>query len=637
MNRTRSPQITAEILSTGEHVHKIRHVPLPGSNGGAVHKSPSPSALDGMREKSYAAKSKLRAVSTSLQLSSKPQSVLSTPSHKESDGIMNQESRPALPVLSHLTCEMLNELKDSVHSHSSRQSSVFNLVEYDNRNRNIRSTKPFVDRSLFFILSDPETLLKSFRNESNPEYKDSPLPHLDAYRLKDAFGDWNQRNGALIFDSLLITVEALFRPPPELDTQKSPRLKPSRKDAMSSQTSEGALSSDSVLPTPARYLSDEELAHIVMICIHALTSLVSTSWPSTWSQIRTFRGWGVVLPVAPPHADHTNGFAQLVSIVDELEFEPALRLADRLLRGIGTRMCFEHILANLGHRNGSSATLQPGSLATIICKHLAVVERVAIAKKAKLKANQTPAEDPGWTVTATFLEWLRTTIIKQFEGKAEINKWGSVGAAITLLDQFRKCCLNTCRSFELTTTDKNLSNLNLREDMFSMPYLNERIDAVQEPLDFLNWKKLPNSVHLFEFPFLFREAYLVAYFRTINLNRMMDQGQQWGRTTYIGRRFGNILEDHHWGTLNHRLRVSMEEFLRLDISRVSPLKDTLDQLWGQEMRMLSKPLKVNIGMQEGEVGFDQGGVTYEFFRLVLGEAFKPDNGKSFIFLLYGAN
>jgi len=64
----------------------------------------------------------------------------------------------------------------------------------------------------------------------------------------------------------------------------------------------------------------------------------------------------------------------------------------------------------------------------------------------------------------------------------------------------------------------------------------------------------------------------------------------------------------------------------LDVSRENPLKDTLDQLWGQEKRMLLKPLKVKMGHEEGEVGQDHGGVTYEFFRVVLGEAFQPENG-----------
>jgi|TARA_R110002003_G_scaffold25_24_gene1332 hypothetical protein len=72
--------------------------------------------------------------------------------------------------------------------------------------------------------------------------------------------------------------------------------------------------------------------------------------------------------------------------------------------------------------------------------------------------------------------------------------------------------------------------------------------------------------------------------------------------------------------------VTLSEYLVLDISRDHPLQDALNQLWGLEKRMLLKPLKVNMGKHEGEVGADHGGVTYEFFRVVLSQAFQPDHG-----------
>lgn len=46
--------------------------------------------------------------------------------------------------------------------------------------------------------------------------------------------------------------------------------------------------------------------------------------------------------------------------------------------------------------------------------------------------------------------------------------------------------------------------------------------------------------------------------------------------------------------------------------------------------MLLKPLKVKMGHKEGEVGLDHGGVTYEFFRVVLSEAFRPENGELYL-------
>ncbi|KAF1956918.1 hypothetical protein CC80DRAFT_592942 [Byssothecium circinans] len=594
-SRSNGSQIISETLSNGQHVHKIRHVPGTGSNGRVSNRTTDPPSLQGVSEAPHLGRAKMRTKSGSLHLSSRLISEIVTPMPTQNNTtnhaeVSEQGYQPSLPVTPFLTCDILDKLKDEVYHGRNEQSSHFNcFVEYDNAHRHFRPSKPFVNRSLFFTLSDPETLLKSFRDISNPDYQDSPLPHLDAYRLTNAFSDWNRRNGALVFDSLWIAAGALFRPPPELDTQKSPRLKPSRKDAPSDHASERSPPFES-------------------------HSVKSTRWSNIWPQLRKFRGWGVILPGPPSQTDSNNGFARLVSIVDELEYEPAVRLADRLLRGIGTRMCFEHILVRLGNgdeRHGkTSEPLQASPLLSILIEHLAVVERIATARKAKHKANQSRTEDPGWTVTAIFLEWLRTVIIKKFDGKAEVNKWSSVGAAISILERLHV----------------HMSDLNLQEDMFSIPYLNEHIDTTKEPTAFLDWEERPNSFHLFQFPFLFKDAYLVAYFRAINFNRMFDQFQQAGRTSHLEQRFSVLLDDIHRQILNDRIRVTTDDFLRLDVHRDDPLKQTLDHLWGREKRMLLKPLKVEIGKGQGEVGLDQGGVTYEFFRIVLGEAFTPANG-----------
>jgi hypothetical protein len=336
-------------------------------------------------------------------------------------------------VASTLSCDVLDRLKTQVHHRRRNQSTDFNfVVDYDS-NRHFRPAKPFVNRSLFYTLSDTETLLQSFHDHSE-SFKDSPLPHLDSARLTHSFRDWNQRNGALVFDALWVTVEALFTPPPEIGRQKSPRLKPSRKSACAGgrQKPSGQTDATSV---ESRYLSDQEAAHIVMICIHALTSLVPVGWARTWDQLRKLRSWGVIVPNATPNSDDYAD--PYLSIIDELEYEPALRLTDRLLRGIGTRNCFEHILATIHNKDNEEAPkLQ--SFTDVVFKHLEVAEQVALASKRRMSANPKPSEDPGWTITATFMEWLRTTIVKQWDSKVELNRWSNVGTAVRLLDQLCK-------------------------------------------------------------------------------------------------------------------------------------------------------------------------------------------------------
>jgi hypothetical protein len=453
-NTTPRPRMEAETLQStrtpdetsrnGYRIYGIRHQ-LPGLNADKYpsFKSSKSNLFDGAVDMDTQTPHKRASHSIHGRCTSKVAAqVLSPAAHQKVHSKKGINRPPTLPVVTHLDCDILERLKEEVHHHRRKQSSDCGfVVDYD-ANVKYRPTKPFVNRSIFYVLSNPETLLRSFHERYSEAFKDSPLPHLDSTRLTRAFRDWNRRNGALIFDSLWIAVKALFTPPPELDVQKSPRLKATRR-APSTESSPvqvpGIGDQDATFD---RYLNDEEAAHIIIICIHALTSLVPVGWPHTWAQLRIFRSWGIILPKAPT----TDNFSDpWIKIIDELEYEPALRLADRLVRGIGARTCFAHILATLHPHDDQSERLhQPGGqtqLQELLLQHLIVAERAALASKTSLKSHRSFAADPGWTITAIFMEWLKTIIIKEWDSKANVNKWSNVGSSIMLLKLFCKCLI----------------------------------------------------------------------------------------------------------------------------------------------------------------------------------------------------
>jgi hypothetical protein len=80
------------------------------------------------------------------------------------------------------------------------------------------------------------------------------------------------------------------------------------------------------------------------------------------------------------------------------------------------------------------------------------------------------------------------------------------------------------------------------------------------------------------------------------------------------------------GTLLSRLQKALSHYLVLEVRRDNLLVDALNQLWRRERRELMRPLKVRMGMDEGEEGVDHGGVQQEFFRMAMGEAFSPEYG-----------
>lgn len=79
--------------------------------------------------------------------------------------------------------------------------------------------------------------------------------------------------------------------------------------------------------------------------------------------------------------------------------------------------------------------------------------------------------------------------------------------------------------------------------------------------------------------------------------------------------------------LDQRMKSLQEAYLVLRINRHSVLSDANDQLWHRSRSELAKPLRVRMGMEEGEIGHDLGGVQIEFFKLACMEALDPDYGK----------
>ncbi|KAL1629976.1 hypothetical protein SLS54_000835 [Diplodia seriata] len=517
------------------------------------------------------------------------------------------QSTKTVFATTHLTCAIMEDLKRIAMSDGSIPDTRTRdaIIEPASSLLNSGSKKSWriVDECLFRCLSNPRILLKSFREKTTAwTRRSTPLAHLDAWEMEHAFRSWQSINGSLIYDSLWYSLECLFTPPPELKIRKPARAKKHVPDGMPKGRDYGQ----------SDYVSDEEAAHIIMVCIHALTSLVTRGKPNAWKFVRGLRPFGWISPNDTPNlADNqtTVPYTPMwLMITDQLEYEPALRLATRLVRAIGARRCFFEMLRNT---SGEYPKRTDWAM-TIVCKHLVDCERYRRVGLFRAKWDEERVMDTwsNWTIAGTFVEWLKTIVMKNWTGQHELKRWDATGAAAEILSNLY-----------------DYSNLNIHRHMYELAYFKYKLDTTELINSYLSRKHDPNHLHILHFPFFFPSGLLVQYFRALNFSVMSRHYTTAGNNYHLQDRFSrHFLSDQWRDYLDQHYGTASNRYLSLDVRRSHVLEDTFDQLWGLEQRQLLLPLKVRVGKLEGEQGVDQGGVAQEFFRVALAEAFNPDNG-----------
>lgn len=536
------------------------------------------------------------------------------------------QPRNTLFATTHLTCAIMEDLKriamsdGSIPDTRTRDAIIEptgSLLGFDAKN----GRWSIVDECLFRCLSDPKILLKSFRVKTTAwTHRNTSLAHLDAWEMEHAFRSWQSINGSLIYDSLWHSLECLFTPPPELKIRKAARSKKSLPDDMPGRRN---------VDDQPGYVSDEDAAHIIMVCIHALTSLVTRGKPNAWKFVRGLRPFGWISPNDTQNlADNqtTVPYTPMwLMITDQLEYEPALRLATRLVRAIGARRCFAEMLKNTSKDQSKSSDW----VMTIVYKHLVDCERYRRVGLFRAKWEEERVMDTwsNWTIAGTFVEWLKTIIMKEWAGQHELKRWDPSGAAAEILGDLCKSYSHQEIEQRLTSTDDH-SNLNLHRHMYELSYFKYKLDTTELINSYMGRKDDPNYRHILQCPYFFPSVLLVQYFRALNFSVMSKHFTTAGNNYHLQDRFSrHFLSDQWRGYLDHHYSIASSRYLSLDVRRSHVLEDTLDQLWGLEKRQLLLPLKVRMGKLEGEQGVDQGGVAQEFFRVALAEAFNPDNGK----------
>ena len=158
-----------------------------------------------------------------------------------------------------------------------------------------------------------------------------------------------------------------------------------------------------------------------------------------------------------------------------------------------------------------------------------------------------------------------------------------------------------------------------------MPSLSHRLDFDDGVVDgFMNSLPDIDTRGLLSFHFLFGPRAMTTYFRKANYKTMQSSYDDARATIAFRQRIYPQLHGSSEAYLDRRMKAAHQQYLVLKIRREYLLFDAFDQLWQRESRELLRPLRVRMGLDEGEVGADYGGVQVEFLNLVCQEAFHSE-------------
>ncbi|KAK2735012.1 hypothetical protein FQN57_001388 [Myotisia sp. PD_48] len=538
----------------------------------------------------------------------------------ESESLESEASVPTVESLSHLSRDIVDGLGDIMFKSQEDldawepEIAALDLRGYSEHwewnyaTHQQRLAFPYITQSIFYSLSNPKHLLLSFRQNSTklPEQSQFPFPQLDMQSLEDTFRKIHEIcPWQTTLHSLWVCLEKLFIPPKELTI-------PTKQRRSSRTSTSSQLPSPGFQPQQAGdYVIDSEAAHIAVITLYALVSGIPQLDPPTWEALRGIRSSGEVLPDSNMRRLRSKASAQLIiDASDRFEHDLALRLVRRLSRVFSTRLAFHEVAKSKASRVIAD-TGKKDKCELIEQVMLAMQQSHKIMSEVHKSSATWPPERPT-TLPMVVVEWLRTVLLKEWNGDPEFLKSSAAGGAIQLLSFLYR----------------DRAKLGLEPEDFHTHFFAARLDPLEMPIAWLDFLGNNRTIHLLSYSFIFPPSALLTYFRALN-HATMSKSFETAATTakHVSQMmFPNAIAIQDSFYIQNRLAKAMQTFLVLTVRREYVLVDALDQLWRREKRELFRPLKVRMGMDEGEEGVDQGGVQQEFFRVLLAEALDPGFG-----------
>ena len=310
----------------------------------------------------------------------------------------------------------------------------------------------FATQSIIYVLSTIDALLMSFvtsKDVTSSDYKQSVKSGeiTQAFRLLMEI-DHHPRN---IFPSLWISVGKLH--PPISLRSKGALLKACRstkfdRPLLSSTSNNQSFNSD--------ILDNVDAAHVVKIALAALVASIPECNLDTWASVRSLRASGRIAPSFNGSHAGTKPMDLLFEVMDSFDDELALSLMVRVVRAVAARQCLFEIsrLQGPSAKDSHSAKSNEGFMDVLLQEIIdsdildttstqsgAVSTIVDSKATAHFMQNQKDIQKPVTSrnfYLSVLVEWLRSVVFSEWDGKAEISRWGPVGGALEFMSHLCK-------------------------------------------------------------------------------------------------------------------------------------------------------------------------------------------------------
>ncbi|KAL8940765.1 MAG: hypothetical protein Q9216_002645 [Gyalolechia sp. 2 TL-2023] len=318
-----------------------------------------------------------------------------------------------------------------------------------------------------------------------------------------------------------------------------------------------------------RSMNEEEATHVTMLIFAVLIAIVPPCNPAIWGLVYQCHQAGSMVPsgVKDPAV-----ISSVQVVLDAFDDELALDLLSKLCESLAGRLNIpgtERLFDRGQELYNDAANVVERLIDHIFNSEDRHLLYYRTDPQTSSLQPSPPARDGASGDSQRYFgmiaEWLRYFIVKNWDGKAEIDRFSAVGDRL------------------VTTTIGS-----------EIAVMRARFDFLNDPIKWLERPGLENPAHLLAYPFVFGLKGQITCFRAINYARMFRKYEDSILTSRLLTQM--TFPDSLTGRGQIRVQEKLEDFLKsyfvLEISRENILLDAMNQLWRRKKQEMTKPLKV---------------------------------------------